>query len=491
MFTLRLAWRPSSVTLAASAAVALALATACATNPVTGRRQVSFMGEGQEVALGQQMDPQIRKELGVYEDAEWQRYVTDLGTQLASRSHRPHLQWSFAVVDTPTVNAFALPGGYIYLTRGLLAHLASEAELAGVIGHEIGHVTARHAAEQYTRSTSSQLGLVLGSILFPEVRPYGDLAGTGLGLLALKYGRDDEIEADRLGAEYAARAGWDPAGIAGMLETLGRLGQASPDRKGVPNWLSTHPDPSARVEAIGPVVAGLRPAAGSDVRDGRDAYLRRLDGLMFGDNPKEGIVRGNAFLHPGLRIALEFPDGWPVRNSATQVSAQAPGGQQLMFLDIVAQPSGASLGDVAQRNMAAAGLRMLDGRAGRLGEAEAFVGTFEGRLQSGARLLARAAYISAGSSVYRLAGVATEQSFSAAARTFDQSIQSFRTLSAAEAERIRPLRVRLHTVTAGDSWASLAQAASQGTVTPAALAVLNGSSPDEPPRAGERVKIVR
>lgn len=489
MFTPNLVRRPSLATVAVFALASIV--TACATNPVTGRKQVSFMGEGQEVALGQQMDPQVRQQMGVYEDADWQSYVAKVGAEMARQSHRPNLPWSFAVVDTPTVNAFALPGGFIYLTRGLLAHLGSEAELAGVIGHEIGHVTARHAAEQYTRSTSAQIGLALGTIFFPEARPYGDLASTGLGLLALKYGRDDEIEADRLGAEYAARSGWDPSGIAGMLRTLGRLGGTSTDRKGVPNWLSTHPDPSARVEAIGPVVAGLRPAGGVEVREGRDAYLRRLDGLLFGDNPKEGVVRGNAFLHPVLRIALEFPEGWPIRNSATQVAAQAPGGQQLMFLDVVNQPAGNSLGDVAQRNMAAAGLRALDGRAGRLGDAEAFVGTFEGRLQNGGRVLARAAYISAGQTIYRLAGVATEQAFSGAVRGFDQSIQSFRTLSAAEAERIRPLRLRLHTVSAGDTWASLAQQASQGSIAPAALAVLNGSAPEDPPRAGERVKIVR
>lgn len=482
--------RSRPAVLACIVAPALCLAS-CATNPVTGRRQVSFMGEGQEVALGQRMDPQIRQELGVYDDAEWQRYVTEIGSQLARGSHRPQLPWSFAVVDTPTVNAFALPGGYIYVTRGLLAHLGSEAELAGVLGHEIGHVTARHAAEQYTRSTSAQLGLALGSILFPEVRPYGDLAGTGLGLLALRYGRQDEIEADRLGAEYASRSGWDPAGIAGMLRTLGRLGEARTDRRGVPNWLSTHPDPATRVQEIEPVVARLRPAGGADAREGRDAYLRRLDGLMFGDNPKEGLVRGRTFVHPGLRIAVEFPDGWPVQNAPSRVSATAPDGQQLMFLDVVPPPREPSLGDVARRNMAAAGLRPIDGRPERLDAADAFVGTFEGQLQSGGRVLARAAYIAAGSNVYRLAGVATERAFPGAERRFDEAIQSFRQLSAAEAERIRPLRVHLHTVGPGETWASIAQGPSAGNLTPAALAVLNGASAGEPPRAGDRVKVVR
>jgi predicted Zn-dependent protease len=466
-----------------------ALLSACATNPVTGQRQVSLMSEGDEIALGKQMDAQVRQEMGVYDDAEWQQYVSDMGRRLATQSHRPNLPWTFAVVDTPTVNAFALPGGYIYVTRGLLAHLGSEAELAGVLGHEIGHVTARHAAQSYTRSTTAQLGLALGSIFFPEIRPYGQLAGTGLSLLFLKHGRDAEIEADELGAKYAFQTGWDPAGIAGMLQTLSRLDEVSADRRGVPNFLSTHPEPLARVEHLTPLIAGMAPGPG-DLRRGRDAYLRRVDGLMFGDNPREGVVRGNAFLHPGLRIALEFPEGWTIQNTSTQVRAGRPGAQEFVFLDLVREPQGRTLAEVAQRNMAAAGLRALEGEAVRLGEADAFVGTFEGTAQNGARVVARAAYVGAGQNVYRLAGVASAQQYRSVAGAFDQTIRSFRTLSPAEAERIRPNRIVVRQVRAGDTWESLARDASQGTVTAAALAVMNGSPPSDPPEPGSTVKLV-
>jgi predicted Zn-dependent protease len=484
--------RLSTRFLPAAALVALvaAVVVSCATNPVSGRRQFTLMGEGEEVALGRQMDQQVRQQMGLYDDAEWQGYVSRVGLELARTSHRPDLPWSFAVVDTPTVNAFALPGGFIYITRGLLAYLGSEAELAGVLGHEIGHVTARHAAEQYTRSTSAQLGLALGTILFPEAAPYGDLAGTGLGLLFLKYGRSAELEADRLGAEYAARSGWDPAGIAGMLSTLGRLDVVSRDRRGVPNWLATHPDPGSRVSEIAPVVASLQPMDGAAVRVERESYLRRLDGLLFGDDPREGIVRGNTLLHPVLRIAVQFPAGWTVQNSSSQVIAQPPGRQEFVLLDIVAHPQGRTLSEVAQRNMSASGLRALAGEPVRLGEADAFVGTFEGRLQSGGRVVARAAYISTGGTVYRLAGLATADGFASVAGEFEATIRSFRTLTAAEAERIRPNRVRLHVARRGDTWDSLAQGASQGNVAGPALAVLNGASPDTAPADGQLVKVV-
>ena len=231
---------------------AVALAGACAMNPVTGNREFALMSEAQEISIGREVDAQVRQEMGVYESPALQAYVEDLGHRLASVSHRPDLPWQFTVVDSPAVNAFALPGGYIYLTRGIMAYLGDEAELAGVLGHEIGHVTARHAVQAYSRATGAQLGLVLGQIFVPPMRanPYGlpgltDAAGSGLGLLFLKFGRDDEMQADRLGAEYAADGGWHPEGVADMLSTLGRINEAS-DRRGVPNWLSTHPEPEAR-----------------------------------------------------------------------------------------------------------------------------------------------------------------------------------------------------------------------------------------------------
>lgn len=479
-------WHPRLLALACASA----LAVACATDPVTGRRQVSLMSEAQEISLGKQMDPQVRQEMGVYDDAEWQRYVETIGNRLARESHRPNLPWSFAVVDTPTVNAFALPGGYIYVTRGLLAHMGSEAELAGVLGHEIGHVTARHSAEAYTRATSAQIGLTLGSIFFPEMRPYGDLASTGLGLLFLKHGRDAELQADKLGAEYSAQSGWDPTGIREMLTTLGRLGEVERDRKGVPNWLATHPEPAARVQQIQPVIASLETKTPGEPRVGRQDYLRRVDGMMFGDNPREGVIRGNAFLHPALRIALEFPQGWRIQNTPAQVVAAVPEGQEFVLLDLVREPQGRTLAEVAQRNMAASGLRALDGQQVSLGGAEGYVGTFEGQTQNGVRVLARAAYVNAGGNLYRLAGLSSAQNFARVSNQFDSTIRSFRTLSAAEAERIRPNRIQLRTVRQGDTWDSLARSLSHGTLSGEALAVLNGSSPAQPPRAGDTVKIV-
>src|SRR5688500_6955190 len=175
------------------------LSGGCATNPATGEREISLIGEGQEVQMGQESDPQIVASMGLYQDEAVQQYVNQLGQRLAAASERPDLPWTFRVIDDPTVNAFAVPGGFIYITRGLMAHMTSEAQLVGVLGHEIGHVTARHSVSQMSRQQLAQLGLGIGMILSPQLAQLGDLAGAGLQVLFLKYSRDNENEADELG----------------------------------------------------------------------------------------------------------------------------------------------------------------------------------------------------------------------------------------------------------------------------------------------------
>src|SRR3954469_12698039 len=208
-------------------ALATMASAACATNPVTGKRQISFMNEEQEIRTGQEMDAEVRREMGVYTDENLQKYIEDIGFRLAHESQRPNLPWHFTIVDSPAVNAFALPGGFIYITRGILPYLDNEAQLAGVLGHEIGHAAARHSAQQYTRSTAAGVGVLIGSIFVPGVRPFSSLAESGLGMMFLKYSRENELQADSLGAEYIAAGGWDPAQVPAFLTTLSRIDEVS------------------------------------------------------------------------------------------------------------------------------------------------------------------------------------------------------------------------------------------------------------------------
>ncbi len=469
-------------------ATVAALGLACATNPVTGERQFTMMSEAQEIGIGQQMDPEIRREMGVYDDPALQRYVEEIGLRMARNSQRPELPWSFAVVDTPQVNAFAVPGGFIYLTRGILAYLNDEAQLAGVLGHEIGHVTARHSVEQYSRAAGSQLGLTLGAIFFPGVRPAVDAAGAGLGLLFLKYGRDAERQSDRLGAEYAAQGGWDPAGVMGMLQTLSRMGEIT-DRRGTPNWLATHPDPADRVEEVRPVVEQLRSGM-SELPVNRDAYLRRIDGMVYGDNPREGVVRGADFLHPDLRFALRFPEGWTVQNSPTAVVANQPGTNHYVFLQLEQQPRGRTLEEVAVNSMRNAGLSVRQGGATSINGLEAWIGTFTGRVPQLGDAVARAAFIRHDRNLYRLTGLASPQGFPRVEGDIDRTLRSFRGLSRDEAGDIRPNGIAIHTVRQDQTWQSIAQGPGQGIVEASTLAVMNGFPVNEQPRAGDRIKIV-
>jgi predicted Zn-dependent protease len=367
-----LSWLGAFVTIAA-----------CATNPATGEREFSLMSEQQEIGIGQEMDSQIGREMGVYDNRDLQGYVDGVGQRLAQVSERPHLPWKFTVVDSPAINAFALPGGYIYLTRGIMPFLGDEAEMAGVLGHEIGHVTARHSAQQYSRATGAQLGLVLGGIFVPAVRQFGGLAETGLGLLFLKYGRDDELQADALGVRYTARSGWDPGGVAGMLGTLDRIADESTDRRGVPNWLSTHPAPEDRVRQVQSVIAQARAETTVSRAADREDYLRRIDGLIYGDNPEQGILRDNEFLHSALRFALEFPKGWQVVNSPSQVVGRAPGADVFLLLQLVERPVGRNIEQVALNAMEQAGFTAGGGNRTSLNGLEAFLGTYDGTIEYG------------------------------------------------------------------------------------------------------------
>ena len=473
------------------AALGLTIGTfvACATNPATGKREFSLMSEEQEIQLGREANAQVRQEMGVYNDAELQRYVSDIGMRLAKASERPNLPWQFTVVDEPAVNAFALPGGFIYVTRGIMAFLHNEEQLAGVLGHEIGHVTARHSAQQYTQATTAGVGLTLLSIFVPEARPFQGAAESALGLLFLKYGRDDELQSDRLGVEYTAKAGWNPAGVAGMLRTLQRLDVAQGSRRGVPNFLSTHPAPADRVEKVMAFVQQSPVPVGTSGRGTSEAeYHRFIDGIVFGDSPRQGIVRNNQFLHPELRLGLTFPQGWEVQNTPQQVVAKAPDREQYLLLQLIPNAQG-SLQQIAQGSMVNAGFRPIDGERTQINGLDAFVGTYQGNMEGLGNTGTLAAHIVMGNSVYLFAGLAPANQFNSAQNQFLSSIRSFRQLSQQEASNIRPSRIDLYTVRSGETWQSIASRGG-GLVKPETLAIMNNYDPGQPPRAGDQIRIV-
>jgi predicted Zn-dependent protease len=217
----------------------------CARNPVTGKRQVVLMSEEQEIAMGKEADPQIVAQYGLYKDDALQTFITQKGKEMAAISHRPNLNYEFKIVDSDVLNAFAVPGGYVYFTRGIMAHFNNEAEFAGVLGHEIGHVAARHSVEQQRNAILGQVGLIAGMIISPQLAQFGEAASQGLGLLFLKFGRDAERESDKLGVEYSSKIGYDAQYMAGFFKTLERK-TAEAGSAELPDFLSTHPNPAVQ-----------------------------------------------------------------------------------------------------------------------------------------------------------------------------------------------------------------------------------------------------
>jgi predicted Zn-dependent protease len=321
----------------------VALATGCATNPVTGENELMLVSESDEDDLGKQGDAEVTAQLGIVEEPALQRYVENLGSRLAAVSHRPNMRFTFRILDDPVVNAFALPGGYIYLTRGILPYLQSEGALALVLGHEIGHVTARHHAQRLTRQQLLGLGIGISSLLHERFAFVSGLASAGGQLLMLSYSRDDERQSDQLGATYGARAGWNTTDGADFFTTLGKL---TGDRGALPSWASTHPDPGERHDEVrkqsrkAQAEARL-PAYTSD----GPGYLRRLEGLVFGENPRQGFVEDGWVNHPELRFRFPFPGGWSVRNMASQMQLVSRDGERAVLLTLAKSSDPAAAAD--------------------------------------------------------------------------------------------------------------------------------------------------
>lgn len=414
--------------------------TACTVNPATGNRQLSLVSESQEIALGRQNDQQIVETMGLVDDPELQEYVDRLGKTLAAQSERPDLPWTFRVVDDPVVNAFALPGGFIYVTRGILSHFNSEAELMGVLGHEIGHVTARHSVERISKAQLAQVGLGVGMILEPELaREYGGLAQTGLGLLFLKFGRDDERQADDLGLRYVQRSNYDPREMVDVFEMLGRVSAAQQGGGRLPNWLSTHPAPENRVERISsqiePGLAGL-----SDPIVARERYLRQIDGMVFGENPREGYFEGNTFFHPDLAFSLEFPPGWETTNQRQSVAALSPNRDAVVTLSLAREND---VRAAEQSFFSQSGVRAGQDLNPRYGNLPASSRAFSAQNAQGSSFEGLASFVEYGGNVYQILGYTLSDRVSSYQDEITNAVGSFRRVQDRSVLNVQPKRIEI------------------------------------------------
>lgn len=443
-----------------------------------------LVGQGQEIEMGRRGAEQVRSAIGLVQDRALQDYVSEIGLAMARDTERPDLPWSFQVVDDPVINAFALPGGPVFVTRGILARFNSEAELATVLGHEAGHITARHSAEQMSRQQIYGGLAGLGAAVFEAGAVAQGLLGAGLSVLFLQYSRDDERQADRLGMRYLMAHGYDPAEAVDVFQMLDRQSEAA-GGSGVPGWLSTHPTPEDRIERIRAILDTL-PADRRAGTVGRDRYLQKIDGLVFGENPRNGYFRDGTFLHPDLAFRLDFPDDWKRQNLARAVVAQSPGGDAILQLTLAEADSH---GAAARAFFDQEGMRSTsDVRETRIHGLPAVTGVFVASTDQG-DVQGRATFLEHGGRVYQMLGYTARADFGSWQRTFRESHESFQRLEDAEALGVEPMRIRIITTNRAGTVAQLLQRR-RAPVDASTLANLNAVEAGERIPAGTTLKWV-
>ncbi len=461
-----------------------AVVWACAVNPVTGKSELSLVSESQEIEMGRQNAQSVQQSIGYYDDAAVQAYVAGIGQKMAAASERPQLPWEFHVVNDAAINAFALPGGFIYVTRGLMTSITNEAELATVVGHEIGHVTNRHSVQQISRAQLAQLGLGVGSMLNSTVAQLSGVFGQGLSVLFLKYGRDAENEADLAGFRYALNQDYDVRQMINMFATVQAESQLSGAGR-VPEWLSTHPDPGNRIQTTQARLDTLhKDLSNAIVR--RDEYLQRINGMVYGEDPRQGFFRGALFLHPDLRFQLQFPDGWKTQNTADAVVAASPNQDAMIQLQLAGKTAPL---DAARQFLSQQGVTAGQGTTQSINGLSAAASYFSAQTQQG-QVEGLVTFVSYGGTTYGIIGYTAAGGLRSYDQAFRSTAGSFRQLTDPTALNVRPARIQLVKV---DQPMTLAQFNQRypSTARIEEVALINGvEGPDAALRPGQQYKRV-
>ncbi len=462
--------------------------TACIRNPVTGRRQIMLISERQEIAMGAEYDPQLVAAMGLYENPKLQAYLEEKVREMGLISHRPHLKYHIRLLDSPVVNAFAVPGGYIYLTRGILAHFNNKAELIGVIGHEMGHITARHTVSRMSNQTLAQLALLGGMVASESFRNYGELAMVGMQLLFLKYSRDDEREADRLGVEYTAKLGYDAIMFAEFYRLLQRM-QLAAEHGGIPTFLSTHPDPGNRYNDANRDAQKWKQELGfSHWKVNSKEYLLLIDGIIFGDDPRQGYVDGNTFYHPEMKFQFNIPQNWRLVNSPTSVQIFSPDQKALLLL---MHAPGNSLQEASGRMLEKLKLTLISSEAVQLNGFNSLVTMSQLSQNDPAKnQRVRTSFIDIGGSFLAFHAVSLESDFHNFVSTFNVSQNNFRILTDPARINVKPDVLRVKRVNTAGTVASVLRGLNVPTDRHNEIALLNNLGLSDMLQAGKHVKIV-
>jgi predicted Zn-dependent protease len=411
----------------------------CAVNPVTGKKEFMLLSETDEIRLGRETDKKIVQQYRVYEDQKLTAYLNDICQRLAKVSHRPNLTYYFKVLDVSVVNAFAVPGGYVYFTRGILPYINSEAELAGLIGHEIGHITARHSAKQYSKTQLAQIGLGVGEILSKDIPMLSGLVQLGVGMLFLRFSRDNEREADDLGIEYSSKVGYDATNMANFFETLERMTPGS-DMSGLPSWFSTHPSPENRVQTVRTRAKEWQKKLGMrDSKTNVDVYLSGIDGLIFGDDPRQGYTEENVFYHPDLQFQFPIPVKWKINHNPSQVQMVSEGEDAIMVLSVT---TGSSSKETARVFISETGVKVIKSEAIRVNGLPSQRMVSEIQTQKTVyRLISY--FMEKGKDIFMFHGLTSVNHFQNYEAAFDHTMRQFKELTDPKRLNVKPDRIRI------------------------------------------------
>lgn len=468
-------------------------------SPVSGKKRAYAYSWADEVRMGKEYDPQIVAEFGLLDDAEMTAYVVRVGNEVLAESHLrrddtkamfKNTDFTFRVLDSPVVNAFALPGGYNYVTRGLLAHLENEAQLAMVLGHEVGHVAARHASQQALTQSAGSLLVIGGAVLTETVLGGGgaqvmELGGGAAQLLFLSYSRDAESESDRLGVEYAARAGYLAAEGSKFFTSLKRISAASGQR--IPTHLSSHPDPGDREVDIKRRSDRFKEQGYAQETIARDRYLAAIDGIMVGENPREGFVKDGLFIHPDLKFQFGVPSGWQVQNGKSAVVLYESNQKAIMQFGMVSDVS--TPAEAVDQIGNQEGVTVLDRQSISGSPFGAYRMIAEVQDDKGNAYNFHIVALKHGDNLYRFVGYSLKSDFGTYQSTFDRATGAFAQLTNQTYLNVQPTRLRVITTTRQGTFSSFLPNPMPLTVTPDEIAIMNQVFLDDVIPAGTKIKI--
>ena len=472
----------------------LLLFISCAVNPVTGKKQLNFMSESQENALGLESDSAVIAEFGLYPDDALQKFIQSEGDAMVKISHRPELKFHFRLLDSDVINAFAVPGGYVYFTRGIMAYFNNEAQFAGVLGHEIGHVTARHSAQQYTKQVISQVALVGGMIFSEKLRNMGEQAIQGMQLLFLKFSRDDETQADKLGVQYSSLIGYDAVEMGKFFNTLDRVSGGESDR--LPQFMSTHPDPGDRYIKVTALAKQWQTDnKATNLKINRDSFLKMIDGIVYGEDPRQGYVdkTSNIFYQPEMKFQFPITKGWQYQNSPSQVQMASADGKAMLTL---ALSSKKTLKEAADEVISGYQLKLLSQSTNQKVNGlntYSFVAQYgdnQQQQQQGQILNVHATSIEYNNNIYTLLGLTDTKDYNTYKTNFVYTTNGFKPLTDVSKISVYPERIKVITV---QNASTLTQILNQYKI-PAnrheELAILNGMEINTQIPASTLIKII-